>query len=421
MASSNQPHELGTETPKILPIHTHRKVFLVKVPKFVAAQWREQDAGTIVGVVLDPTSNASQANASSEAPQHTGNNLSNRLPGTTSNDSGVAQPSSTSSLGSKSRCVIISSESIASHAARQAAGKEKEASFSGREDVKMTPQCAALQHMRTLSVQSAASKNLHLLARRTQVAQYGSDELGDGTNVADALDDNSYDVLGPDSLFAEQDAAAASVLINSDSGTSTVGEGLSSALENHTARRSSAAHELSIEAQVEETWTLVPQLDATYHTFLKLRNQEALNSSRPTREVRLTAGTPARVQDNNASFLFRYYQPDASGPGGLNDINSQRHRSRVGRSRMAGASRPEPGSAEALEREDALKRRLFNAFEERSSSTEDGTLTLQDILKLSGESYQYVKNVLSHIAEPVRTSERKRLLYKLKPEFRSRH
>lgn len=411
MLSTTDAIALKEAVQEALPVNSSRKVYLLKVPKFVASQWRTQSAGTIVGVVLDPPPAVAGTAASLPAGISAAAALDVPSDPTDSSKGLSTESASPGRQGSSARRVMISAESIASYAAAESKNRGKRPHPSQKDTPKNVPQFRAMQRLRSLSVQNVEARHLHLLSYRPHGSCSRADAETDGMASEGVGDTHNGLMPRSSSLFTDQDGTSlANSSVDVDALDADMCDG-----------ESAVSSGLTAEAQVAETWTLVPQLDTTYHTFLKLRNEGALHPTRTTREMRFTGGTPGHTNDGGPASLFRYYQPNSMYSDGLDKSESQRCRTRGGKLRSLAGSKLEPGSAEACEREDAVKQRLFQAFEARSTPTEDGTLALQDILKVTGESYHYVKAILSQIAEPVRTTERKRLLYKLKLEFRSRH
>lgn len=68
----------------------------------------------------------------------------------------------------------------------------------------------------------------------------------------------------------------------------------------------------------------------------------------------------------------------------------------------------------AAAREDDAKQKLFDAFEQQGPG---GAVTLQDMVKITGQSQHFLKGLIEQIAVPIRGGEQKRASYALRPEF----
>jgi hypothetical protein len=171
---------------------------------------------------------------------------------------------------------------------------------------------------------------------------------------------------------------------------------------------------LSLIGKIGDIWTFVPEHDSKYHALVKSRTNRALTSSHSTQSTTLMERTGSFLHNKDTASMFRYYRPCNFASNDMFDTLDMKRKVRQPKTSSL-YQRQESSSTDNTAREDALKKKLFQAFE--STADNKGTLTIQDILTMSGESYNYVKPVLLQIAEPLRTLERKRILYKLKPEF----
>ena len=371
------------------PINLSSNVYLIKVPKFIATQWKSHDDETIVGVLVDPkkeniTESETLAQTSAKKELHANKDNTKRY-------------------------IILSSNSTTLPTAPQMAQlKEKDRGSFPMQITSSPNEFQPFQQLRSLRVESSKVQNVYLLSHRsTDDSEYDEefvqrDSFGE-TSVTvkhsfQKKQENDYHQI------EKQNENTKSIAFSKDA-TELSAESIIR----------DAPSCLAVQAVISNIWTLVPEFDSKYHALLKLRNTMTMSMNHSTHATKLLKSPVYKINGLETESLFRYYQPNAFTMDDFQKGLEQRRKahSLKGRCNML---RHEPGSADAVAREDALKQKLFEAFE--NSTNNGGCLTFNEILKVSKEPYRYVKGVLSQIAEPVRTSERRRLIYALKEEFR---
>lgn len=239
-----------------LPVNNHRIVGLLKAPKFIAQQWMSQTPNTVVGVILPSASTTRDANS---------------MGGTL----GITRGAGGGEMNEQT--VVVSSESIASHMAQSRSIRSSSAQLNTASQLSVASQLNALRNIRTLKTKSAAIDRLYLMTRRVPNLDEATEDL------PPTVRDGVPSVRG---LFT----------------------GIDDATSRHPSTQSaiSISRGLTVEAKIFGTMTLMPSLDNTYHTLLRSRHQQTMQSGRMTKESR---HHPKIDSDDHASRLFRFYQP----------------------------------------------------------------------------------------------------------------